>query len=345
MKIYANQLPQQLNKGFNPVYLIFGDEPLQKLEAMDLIRHTARQQGFEERVSLTVDAQFNWDELFIAFNSLSLFSSKKLIELEIDKGKPGQQGAKALNELATVFNQDTILVIHGGKIEAGVQKTKWFKTLQSVGVFIPLYTIDGDHFIRWINQRCQQAQVQLDPDGTRLLANFYSGNLLAASQEIEKLAISNPNQRISTEYLQSVILNQSKFNVFALVDELLAGNMAQAVNILLSLQQEGIEPNIVNWALIREVLQLIEMQSLVHSGMAVSQVLQQFKVWSNRQSLITSALSRLSMRQLEIMVKDLNTLDRKFKSVSQSHPFTDLCHICLSFSFADELSAYPLTAN
>ena len=345
MKIYANQLPQHLGKGLSAVYLIFGDEPLQKLETMDAIRQAARQQGFEERSALTADAQFDWNNLFSEFNSLSLFSSKKLIELEINKGKPGQQGAKALNELAGIFNQDTILVIHGGKIEAGVQKTKWFKTLSSKGLFIPLYNIEGDHFIRWINQRCQQADIALEPDGSQLLASFYSGNLLAAAQEIEKLAISYPKQKIGTGYLQSVILNQSRFNVFTLVDELLAGNLEQAVRILVSLQQEGIEPNIVNWALIREVLQLVEMKALMHSGMAVSAVLQQFKVWSSRQSLISSALSRLSMAQLDIMVKDLNTLDSKLKSFSGSQPYADLCHVCLSFGFAEQLSAYRLTAK
>lgn len=342
MKIYANQLPQQLNKGLSAVYLIFGDEPLQKIESMDAIRQASRQQGFDERISLTVDPQFDWNELFGAFNSLSLFSSKKLIELEIDKGKPGQQGSKALNELVSLFNPDTILVIHGGKVDAGVPKTKWFKTLESAGLYIPLYNIDGEHFIRWINQRCQQAGISLEPDGTRLLASFYSGNLLAASQEIEKLAIGYPGQRIGTGYLQSVILNQSKFNAFTLVDELLAGNLQQAVNILISLQQEGIEPHIINWALTREVLQLVEMKSLILSGMAVSQVLQQFKVWSNRQSLVSGALSRLSMPQLDIMVKDLNTLDNAFKSFNHPQPYTDLCHVCLSFGFADQLAAYPL---
>ncbi|MFT4925263.1 MAG: DNA polymerase-3 subunit delta [Phenylobacterium sp.] len=345
MKIYANQLPQQLSKGLSQVYLIFGDEPLQKAEAMDAIRQAARKQGFTERTSLTADAQFDWNELLVEFNSLSLFSSQKLIELEIDKGKPGKPGSKALTELSALFNPDTILLIHGGKIAGDVQKTKWFKTLQSAGIFIPLYGIDGDHFIRWINQRCQQAGIQLDSEGTRLLASFYTGNLLAAAQEIEKLALGYPNQHISTPYLQSVILNQSKFNAFALVDELLAGNIEQAINILISLQQEGIEPHIVNWALTREVLQLVDMQSLLQSGMSMSQVLQQGKVWSSRQSLISGALSRLSMTQLDIMVADLNTLDTKFKSFSALQPYTDLCHVCLSFGFAEQLSAFALTVD
>lgn len=345
MKIYANQLPQQLGRGLSPVYLIFGDEPLQKIEAMDAIRQAARQQGFTERTALSADNQFSWDELFVNFNSLSLFSSQKLIELEIDKGKPGVAGSKALNELAGLFNSETILVIHGGKIGAEVPKTKWFKTLQAAGVFIPLYNIEGDQLSRWLNQRCQQAGIQLDREGIQLLASFYSGNLLAAAQEIEKLAISYPNQRIATDYLQSVILNQSKFNVFALVDELLAGNMAQAVKILISLQQEGIEPHIVNWALTREVMQLVEMQTLVRSGQPVSQVLQQFKVWSNRQSLFTHALSRLTLEPLNIMVKDLSLLDRKFKSTDTLQPYTDLCHVCMSFAFAEQLTAFPLSCD
>jgi DNA polymerase-3 subunit delta len=343
MRIWANQLQQNLSQGLKPVYLVFGDEPLQKQETIDAIRQSARKKGFEERHSLTADASFNWNELFSEFNSLSLFSSQKLIELEIDKGKPGQLGAKALMELVPLFNPDTILLIHGGKIEANVAKTKWFKTLDGQGVYIPVYPMDANKFPRWLNERCQQAMVRLDREGINLMAEFFAGNLLAASQEIEKLAISYANQTITTEFLQSILLNQSRFTVFQLVDELLAGNMEQALNILVSLQQEGIEPNIVNWALTREVLQLFEMQSTIQSGVPMPQVMQQFKVWQNRQGLFTSALSRLSMKHLQSMIDDLHTMDIKLKSSSQFQPYADFCHICLSFKFADKLSDVPLS--
>lgn len=344
MRIYANQLKANLGKGLKPVYLVFGDEPLQKLESMQAIRDAARQQGFEERISLVADAQFDWNELFGEFNSLSLFSSRKIIELEIDKGKAGQAGAKALTELAGLFNPDTILLIHGSKIEGSAAKSKWFKTLDGLGLYVPVYPIEGDNFNRWLSQRCRDAQIMLDNQGINLLSEFFAGNLLAAAQEIEKLSVSFRGQQVSTDYLQGILLNQSRFNVFQLVDELLLGNIEKALSVLVSLQREGLEPNIVNWALSREVLQLVEMRGLMDAGMSQSDVMSQFKVWKNRQSIVGSALQRLNMAQLNTMVDCLNTLDIKLKSNAGGQPYTDFCHIAMLFAYEPQLRDFQLSA-
>lgn len=343
MRIYANQLKANLNKGLKPVYLVFGDEPLQKLEAMDAIRDAARQQGFEERQVLSHDAQFDWNELFASFNSLSLFSSCKLIELEIDKGKAGQQGAKALTELSQQFNPDTILVIHGSKLEGNVAKSKWFKTLEGLGIYLPLYPIEGDNFNRWLVQRCRDNQLLIDQQGINLLAEFFAGNLLAAAQEIDKLAVSFKAQQVSTDYLQSVLLNQSRFSVFQLVDELLAARIDKALAILVSLQREGMEPNIINWALVREVMQLLEMRAVLDNGGTINEVFSQFKVWKNRQSLIGNALNRLNSNQLNTMVDSLSTIDHKLKSAARKEPFTDFAHVCMLFGYPEQMSQYPLS--
>lgn len=331
MRVYANQLQQNLNQGLKPVYLVFGEEPLQKIEAIDQIRHTAKAQGFVERQSFSVNSQFNFDELFASFNELSLFASQKIIELEIENGKPGQSGSKALVELVQVFNPDTLLVIHGGKLEASVTKTKWFKTMDSHGVYVPTYNIDANRLPRWIEQRAKSRQVILEPAAVQLLAEFYAGNLLALAQEIDKLAISYQNNTISAPYLQSVILNQSRYNVFQLVDELLAGKIEQAITILLSLQQEALEPTIINWALSREAIQLFEMKTLINNGMAQNDVFSQYKVWSSKQALYNQALQRMSLPQLEQLVFDVQQVDKKLKSFGDGNAYTDFCHICLCF--------------
>ena len=340
MRCYANQLPQQLSRQLHPVYLVFGDEPLQKIESLDAIRHTAKAQGFEERQQLTVDQSFDWHQLFEAFNSLSLFSSRKIVELEMEKAKPGQAGAKVLNELTGLFNPDTILVIHGGKIDAASQKAKWFKTLDSLGVFVPLYAIEGEKFNRWLDQRARNAGLRLTPPAQSLLAQLSAGNLLSAAQEIDKLALGYANQTIDEPLLQGILLNQSRFTVFQLVDELLLGNTDKAISILVGLQNEGIEPVIVNWALSREVLQLYEMQTLLRSGMNMAAVLKQFKVWQSRTNLISAALGRLSMATLESLIDQLASLDIRLKTNADSRPYIDFCHICVEFGAPGALTVY-----
>jgi DNA polymerase-3 subunit delta len=45
MRISTEQLEQQLSRGLQPLYTVFGDEPLLALEACDRIRAAARAEG------------------------------------------------------------------------------------------------------------------------------------------------------------------------------------------------------------------------------------------------------------------------------------------------------------
>lgn len=255
-------------------------------------------------------------------------------------GKPGQQGSKVLTQLSEIFNPDTILVIHGAKLDANTPKSKWFKTLDSHGLYIPVYPIEGKHFNRWLREKCQQLNLNIEPKALDLLADFSAGNMLAASQELHKLALAHQQQAITFHYLESTLLNQSRFSVFQLVDTLLAGNIEQAVNILVSLQQEEIEPTIINWALSREVLQLFEMKSALLAGSNQNEVFKQHKIWSSKQGLYQQALQQLSMSQLEQLVSQLSTIDKQIKSLSGFNPFTAFAHVVLCFRHHQQLAPF-----
>ena len=164
--------------------------------------------------------------------------------------------------------------------------------------------------------------------------------MLAASQELHKLALAHPQQSISFAYLQSILLNQSRFSVFQLVDALLAGNVEQGVNILVSLQQEEIEPTIINWALSREVLQLFEMKSAILAGKSQNEVFKQHKIWSSKQALYQQALQQMSMEQLQQLVDMLSTIDKQIKSFSGFNPFTAFAHIVLCFRHHQQLAPF-----
>ena len=340
MKIYANQLAQKLQQGLHSVYLIFGDEPLQKIEAIDAIRATAKQQGFAERQSFNADGSFDWQQLSGAYNELSLFSSQKLIEVELNSGKPGQQGSKVLTNLPEVFNPDTLLIIHGAKLDANTPKSKWFKTLEANGLYIPVYPIEGQNFNRWLHNKAQQLNLTIEPQALELIADYAAGNMLAASQELQKLAMSGEQQTITLAYLQSIMLNQSRFNVFQLVDALLSGHIEQSINILMSLQQEEVEPTIINWALSREVLLLFEMKTALQSGQHLNEIFKQHKVWSSKQSLYQNALQRLSIEQLHQLIEQLASIDGQIKSFSGFNPFTAFAHVILCFRHHQQLVNY-----
>ncbi|GGD75818.1 DNA polymerase III subunit delta [Lacimicrobium alkaliphilum] len=331
MQLYPNRLADSLNKGLQAFYLIFGDEPQQQMECIQAIRDQAKAMEFDERQSLTVDTGFNWNRLVEASQTLSLFSSRQMIELELPTGKPGAEGAKVLQSLAQSPNPDVLILLHGGRIGKDVQNTKWFKSLDKQGVYIPCYPLEGQHLNRWISERLNHLGIQAFPELVRLLSDYCEGNLLAARQEIEKLALIYPSGQLTLEQAEKAIVDQSRFTVFQLIDVLLEGNPQRAVKMLYRLETEGIEPTIVLWALVREWQTLKSLQHAVSQGISLQSLWNKHRIWRNRQSLYQQALQRLNNDQLSQMADKLSHFDQAIKQSSVPRPYVELCHLCLMF--------------
>ncbi|MDF2179339.1 DNA polymerase III subunit delta [Aliiglaciecola sp. CAU 1673] len=331
MQVYPNRLVEQLRKGLQPFYLIFGDEPQQKLESISLLRQAAQQAGFDERHSLVVDSGFQWSQLLDACQSLSLFSARQMVELELPTGKPGAEGAKLLTSLAESPNPDVLLVIHGGRIGKDVQSGKWFKTLDKQGAYIPCAPLEGRALTTWVADRVRSSGLQSDPQLVKLLCDYCEGNLLAARQEIDKLALLFPGGQVGIEQAEKAMLDQSRFNVFQLVDVLLAGDADKAVKILYRLENEGVEPTVVCWALVREWQTLYALKFAQQQGTPLNSLWNQYRIWSSRQGLYQAALQRLSMQHLEQLQVKLSAFDQAIKQTAVPRPYVELCHLCLLF--------------
>jgi len=331
VQLYPNRLAGKLQQGLSAFYLIFGDEPEQKLSAIDLIRQVSRQQGFDERQSLVADSQFDWSTLLEASQSLSLFASRQLIELELPTGKPGTEGSKLLQQLAQHTNPDTIYLLHGPKVGKDVQKSKWFKTLDEQGIYVPCYPLEGKQLLQWVQQTLQQHQLQYSPELPAFISDSCEGNLLAARQEIEKLALLYPDRLIELTMAQQSMVEHSRFNVFQLLDTLLSGDMHKGIKILYRLENEGIEPNIVLWALIREWQVLYHLQFALSQGQTLGQLWNKHRIWKNRQALYQSALQRLPLAHLQLMQVKLSHMDLALKQSQIFRPYVELCHLCLLF--------------
>lgn len=329
MQVYPDKFSSQLNKGLPKVVMIFGDEPQQKLECIDCLRLAAKQNDFEERQTLVADSEFNWQTLTEATQTLSLFSPKQYIELELPTGKPGSAGSKALVALASADMTDMLLLVHGAKIGKDVQSAKWFKSLAQQGFFTQCYPLEGNRLQQWIAGRLRQQQLTAEQDSIALIADFCEGNMLAASQEIDKLSLLFPNQHLTRDIVETSIIDQSRFTVFQLIDLLLIGDTRRAVKVLYRLESEGIEPNIIIWALIREWQTLWSLKQQTAAGGMPNW--QKLRIWSNKQSMYQAALNRLTMHDLVAMQTKLTEADLMFKQSSPLKPFVTLCHLCLLF--------------
>lgn len=330
MRIYVNQVKQHLSQ-LAPVYLVLGDEPLQKIQTIDAIRHAARQQGFDERISLVQDPQFNWQDLNSNGQNLSLFSNKQLIELELTSLKPGQEGAKAINEFLAHQSPDTMLLIHGPKATAEAQKAKWFKALDSKGIFVQITQPEGHHFVKWLEGEIAKHQLNIERQGVALLSQMFEGNLLAASQELEKLSLQVGQQTLDVAGLKQRVTNQARFSLFELQDALLEGHCDKALKILVSLQREEVEPQLLFWAFNRELSLLINLKQAQSQKQPLAPLYQQARVWAARQKMFDTALRRLSLQNLLGALSVLSEIEQSIK-LSFELPWDKLTQLTLSLT-------------
>lgn len=329
-KLYANQLPQHLATELAGCYLIFGEEPLQKLEAIEAIRAAAKAQGFNERLSFTADSQFDWNELLAELSAMSLFTERRLLEVDLQQ-KPSASSSDVLKSLSEHLHQDIILVLHGERSHSEISKLSWFKHLQQNAVQIPVYPLDDKQFIQWLQQRSRQLQLQLGSDALNLLHQHCAGNMLAARQELEKLALTHPGQRLDAASLNAFLADNSSFTVFQLLDALLSGNAQEALHRLDRLCQQDTEVVIIAWQLQKEVTQLRQLHEAAAQQLSLSEQFKKLAIWPKRQPLYQQALQRLPLKWLDYLLQELAVFDRAYKGGTLADPQTALVHLACLF--------------
>jgi len=255
MKLSLEDLPAQLQGRLLPAYLVSGDEPLRVGEATDLIRARAREAGFGEREVFFIERAVSiWDEVQQAAQSLSLFSSRRLIEVRLPTGKPGVSGAAALQRLIAAAGDDLLLLVVSGRLEREAQGAEWVQALQARGAWLPVWPVDRARLQQWLRQRARSAHLTLDDEAVALLSERCEGNLLAAQQELDKLALLLPRgASVRASDVAASSADSARFDVFQLAEAVRGADPARALRVLSGLQAEGAEPVLVLWALLREL--------------------------------------------------------------------------------------------
>ncbi len=337
-KIRNDQLNQSLKAKLAPVYLISGDETLLVQEACDKVRQAARQSGFTERERYHIDKQFDWSQLLLSGNSLSLFNDKKIIECRFESSKPGTDGSKAISEYLESPSDDNILILVMPKLDGGTQRAKWVKLIEKIGYWIPIWPINAVQLPRWLGQRLKQAGLNADSQTIELLANRIEGNLLAAHQEIQKLKLLANSEWLPPELVANTVADSARYDVFGLVDKALMGNARDAVKTLHGLKAEGNEPISVLWAVTREIRTLLGIQHASSQGQNINWAIKEAGVWEKRQPLVQGALRRLSTKQLIHMLRQANGIDKAVKGLRKSDPWNELTELIINLTGTQSIS-------
>ena len=337
MRIYHNQLDNTLNQGFKPIWLVFGDEPWQKNDALEKIKISGKKQGFDEIIRFSVDDKYNWDELFQEYQSMSLFSSLRIIEVEFVTGKIGDGGAKAITQLLTMLHQDVQLIFHGPKLDAATQKRKWFKSLEAAGCFLPIYDIEGKQLKQWLSNQARQLQLTLHNDVIDLMAELFEGNLSALAQELQKLSILFGQQPVSFEEAEKLVIKQAKFNPFQLIDTLLIGDLKKCLSILDQMQHDGSAFGQLIWFIHKELSQLYAMLEQLEQGKNSIDIYKQYRIWEKKKPLYQHALSHMTLFSVEQALARLAQVDLLSKTSSDFNDYILLSDVLISL-YHSELS-------
>ncbi|MCH9639549.1 MAG: DNA polymerase III subunit delta [Betaproteobacteria bacterium] len=332
MRLKPEQLTQHLQKQSAPLYTIFGHEPLLIIEASDCIRSHARQQGYTEREIFTIDHRFNWVDLLSAGNNMSLFGDRKIMDIRIPSGKPGREGGKAIETYCQNLPSDTITLINLPKLDRQSQSTKWFKALEDFGVVIPVYAVERAQLPAWVGQRLSMQQQKADSETLQFFADKVEGNLLAAHQEIKKLALLYPDGYLSFEQVKDAVLNVARYDVFKLSDAMVTANVVRYNRILNGLQGEGSPPPLILATLAEQIRQLIIIRKGLDGGMAPAQLMKEARLWGDRQKTMTAAAKRIDLKSLMQGLLHAAKIDRVIKGVAKGDIWEELLQLGLRFS-------------
>lgn len=245
-------MPNVLARGLAGVYLVSGDEPLLVGEAADAIRAAARAAGYADRQVFFIDRSFNWDELRLAGQSLSLFAERRLFELRMPSGKP-DKGAALLAELAAQQASDLTYLIITDKLDRKVMDAAWVQAIEKHGAWVPIFPVEAAALPGWLRARAKALRLEMDQEAAQLIVERVEGNLLAAQQELEKLGLLANGAPIGVELVQQSVGDSARYDVFQLAEAAAAGDAARALRVLLGLKSEGVEPTLILWALVREL--------------------------------------------------------------------------------------------
>jgi len=342
MRIYHNNLTSTLNQGFKPVWLVFGDEPWQKNDSLRTLKAHFLQQGFDEHIRFSADDKFDWNIIEQEYCAMSLFSSLRVIEVEITTAKLNDAGGKSLIALSERFSNDVVLIIHGAKLDAAQQKKKWFKTIEALGCFLPLYDIEGKQLNQWLARQIKLLNLNIHQNVIPMMIELFEGNLLALDQELQKLSILFGNTLITAQDAEKIIIKQAKFNPFQIIDSLLIGDLKKCVTILDQLQQEGAPIGQLVWFLHKEIIQLMEMTEKMQQGESLADIYKQYRVWDKKKPLYQHALTNISNTNLNHALSRLNQIDLISKTTTDFNAFLLLSDVCLSLYHGQVTSEYSL---
>ncbi|MFY9326744.1 MAG: DNA polymerase III subunit delta [Georgfuchsia sp.] len=332
MQLRPEQLAAHLGKPLALLYVVHGNEPLLVIEAADEIRAASRKQGFDEREVLIAGQGFRWDDLFLASGNMSLFGGSKLIDLRIPNGKPGRDGGEALQRYCEHLAQGTVTLITLPEVDWQSRKAAWFTALLEVATVIECNAPLLAQLPAWIAARLQRQRQTAPQDALQFISHHVEGNLLAAHQEIQKLALLYPEGQLTLAQVEEAVLDVARFDVDKLREALLAGDIARCARLLDGLRAEDTAPPLVLWALATDIRAMARVRAATDRGLSADSALREAKVFGPRQNAVRAAAQRVRAATARAALLHAARIDRMIKGLAKGDIWDELQQLTLKLS-------------
>jgi DNA polymerase-3 subunit delta len=322
VRIAQESLAGALARGLRGAYLVTGTEPLLIGEACDQIREAARSGGYTDREIHFLERGFDWNRLLAGLDNLSLFGERRLIELRLAASLDAA-AARSLTGLAERPPPDTVLLV-SGELERRSQQAAWVQAFERAAALILTRPVGREELPDWIATRLAQRGVTLDVPAARLLAARVEGNLLAAQQEVERIALARPGGSLDEAAVAALVADSARYDVFELATAAFAGEAPRALKILAGLRAEGQEPPLLLWALTDYLRALSRVAHRLERTPSVDEALRAERVWVSRQPALRAAALRLSRPAIDALLAAAARADRIAKGAIAGDPWLAL---------------------
>lgn len=331
----ADQLQKTLDSAKKKtIWAISGDDPLRVGETADQLRHHLKARGISERQVEVPDRSFDWKGWLAASGTGSLFSEQRLMDLRLPTGKPGTEGSKAIQAWCASPPPDVTLLVTLPRADRAMLSASWFKALDEAGMILIVPELYRSDMAGWISQRLRGNGLSATPDAIAWMCDQFEGNLIAANQEILKLALhqENRSEPLGVNEIRAMVADVARFSPFSLGEAMLSGEAGRAVRILRGLKAEAEPLPLILWAVAEDLRMLVRTQRLMERGRGIEQALREARVPKPKERSVALACRKADTGKAWRALRQAAEIDTIVKGLVPNDPWVALERMALDFT-------------
>lgn len=230
------------------------------------------------------------------------FATKKIIKVYNFKpnGKSKlKDEIKFLNEQK--FN-DKIVLFFAPELDG----KSTFKTIFEKGSLtasIACYEDDEKTANQYINDYFSERNIKIQPNAIKIMAEMLHGDRQLLKSECEKIILYCNNNEITEDDINNMVINEQSANPISFADNLLSGNIKQAIKEFNLLEKEDTQIILICRSFIRSVEEIMSIKQQILNGTNEEIAIKSKFLFWKRIPLVKKSVQILTMKALENYIK------------------------------------------